>query len=173
MLSSNYDTQVSLVQRMTDNGQAFRAFKEFDIPANGEITFSVKTGDKAVGFYSRLIVPNQPDIRYEVRTGATIDSYVGDPIKIRNLNSKKNTPSTCLFRQCTQEDLGELVDIDLLPGQAGSGSNSSGDIYRDPDDLKINSDNTEYLLRLVNDNGTVAKTLLYLKWFEVPKNLWD
>lgn len=173
MLSSNYDTQVSLVQRMTDNGQAFRTFKELEIPANGEINFTIKTGGKAVGFYSRLIVPDQPDIRYEVRTGATIDGYIGDPIKIRNLNSKNNKPSTCLFRQCTQTDLGELVDIDILLGQAASGSNASGDVYRDPDDLKINSDDTEYLLRLVNPNGTIAKTLLYLKWFEVPKNLWD
>lgn len=173
MSGLNYDTKLSLIQRMVDKGDAYRTFVEFDIPANGSKYFSISVGDKAVGFFSRLIVPDQPNIRYEVRTNATIDSYVGSPIPIRNLNGKFTNSSACIFRECTQTSLGELVDIDKLPGQAASGSNSSGQVYRDPDDLKINPDNNEYLLVLSNPNNVTADTLLYLKWFETPPNIWS
>lgn len=169
----NYEAKLTLVQRMVDNGQAYRTFKEIIIPANGTFDLSIKNGEYAVGLYSRLLITDQPMIRYEVRTGATITGYTGEPIPIRPLNAMNQTPSKNTFRQCTQSALGELADIDIVPGQAGSGSNASGAVYGDADDLKVLPPNDEFLLHFSNPNNTQSKVLIYLKWFEVPADIWE
>jgi len=169
----NYEAKLTLVQRMVDNGQAYRTFKEIIIPANGTLDLSIKNGEYAVGLYSRLLITDQPMIRYEVRTGATITGYTGDPIPIRPLNAMKQTPSKNIFRECTQSDIGELTDIDIVPGQTGSGSNSSGQVYGDAEDIKILPPEQEFLLHFSNPNNVQSKVLIYLKWFEVPSNIWQ
>lgn len=173
MIGFNYDTRMSLAQRMVDRGDAFRTFREFAIPANGEKSFSILNGANAIGFFSRLIVTSLPNVRYEVRTGSAIATYTSQPIKIFNLNPMINKPSANTFRECTYSVLGDLGDVDLIPGQAASGNNAAGDIYSNPDDLKINLPNIEYHLRFLNPNNNPANVLFYLKWFEFPANIWN
>lgn len=158
---------MSLTQYMIYQGNAFRTFSEFNVPANnGEFYISILNGANLVHLFYRQINSTQPKLRYEVRTGATITGYVGQPIPIRNMNAKSSQISTNIARVCTVSSIGELTDIQLLGGGELSGSRAMGDEEIEPDDLKILPSNTEFLIRCVNPANDIAKCLLYLKWFE-------
>lgn len=171
MLSNNITPTLDLIALMIDKGNAFRAFIELEIPANGEYSLSVETGEKVAMLYNRVISTNQPNIRYEVRTGATT-TITGDPINIFPANPKLIKPTGAVIAPCSYTDAGSLDDIDLIPGQAASGSNKGGETFA-PTEIKPIPENTETLIVFKNPNNQVCNVLLYYKWFELGSNAWS
>lgn len=170
MLSHNYPARLSLIQLMIDKGMAYRAFKEFIIPANGEFLFAVTINENIAVLYDRIIVTDKTDIRYEVRSGAVIGTE-SNPMLVKRQNPFFGSDSSNTIKECTASDLGTIDDIDIIPGQAGSGSNRRGQVYN-PQDIKIIPNQSKILVRMVNPNNEPCSTLLYYKWFEVGENAW-
>ena len=176
MLADNLTVTIDHVSNMIDKGYAFRAFVEFTIPAksggvDGEYSFSVKTGEQVAVLYNRIIDTDQPNIRYEVRTGA-VTTNLREQVEVRPQNPKNVRPVDVDFYRCDYTDAGELSDLDPLPGQAGSGSNASGDIYTASEPKPI-PENTESLIVFKNPNNVECKALLYYKWYHIGANAWD
>lgn len=166
----DFSTQFTLVEAMTYDGKAYRAFFEADVPAGtpenpGTANYSIINGPNAVHLFYRRFFSNYPDVRYEVRAGATITGYSGGPVPIFNM--KYNGPaSDNVARQCTVSDIGQLVDLEITAGTIAVGNRPSGGTLDSPDDLKILPPNTEFLIHLINPNAEPVKTMVYLKWFE-------
>lgn len=171
MSGFNYETRMDLIQRYIDQGKAFRTFEEITVPGNGSYDMSVKIGSDAVGLYYRLLTTSEPNIRYEVRSGASFTSY-GDPVTIFNINGKSSEVSKNIFRPCTVSEVGTLTDIDLVPGVEGFSFSRSGQVYGGIDDIKIIKEDTETLLRFINPNSDAAEVLIYLRWLEIPAGIW-
>lgn len=171
MLSDNLTATMDLVGLMIDKGNAFRAFTEITVPANGEYALSVKTGENVAVLYNRIVTPDQPNIRYEVRLGATTEN-LGTPITIFPANAKRIKSSGVVMRPCDYTQAGTLTDIDIIPGQAASGSNKTGQVYS-PDETKPIPENLETLVIVKNPNNDDCNVLIYYKWFEVGSNSWD
>jgi hypothetical protein len=171
MLSDNLTATMDLVGLMIDKGNAFRAFTEFTVPANGEYAISVETGEEVAVLYNRIVTPDQPNIRYEVRLGATTQN-LGVQIPVFPANAKRIKQSGVVMRPCTYTDAGTLSDIDIIPGQAASGSNKGGQVYS-PDETKPIPENLETLVIIKNPNNNECNVLVYYKWFEVGANSWD
>lgn len=174
MFFSDYNIKrsMSLTQAAIYQGIAFRTFHTFTVPASGEYLISVRNGENAIHLFSRLIKANLPDLVYEVRTGATITGYLGNPITIFNMNAFSQQITANVAQECTVSDYGTLTDIHQLGGDDLPGNNyDRGDESIDPEDIKILPNDTEFLLRITNPNTENANALLYLKWFETaPKN---
>lgn len=170
MLSNNLTSTLDLIPLMIDKGNGFRAFTEIVIPVQGEYSLSVKTGDKVAMLYNRVISTDQPNIRYEVRTGATT-TITGDPITIFPANPKLVKPTGAVIAPCSYSDAGTLNDIDLIPGQAASGSNKGGETFS-PTEIKPITENSETLIVFKNPNNQACNVLLYYKWFELGANAW-
>lgn len=170
MLSNNLTATLDLVGLMIDKGNAFRAFTEITVPANGEYSLSVKTGDNVAVLYNRIVTPDQPNIRYEVRLGATT-ANLGTPITIFPANAKRIKSTGVVMRPCSYSNPGTLTDIDIIPGQAASGSNKAGQVYS-PTETKPIPENVETLIVVKNPNNVSCNVLIYYKWFEVGANSW-
>jgi hypothetical protein len=171
MLSTNYPARMTLIQQMLDDGRCFRGFHEFTIPANGEYNLSVLLGENVTVLYSRVIVPNRPSLRYEVRTNAVFASRGSAITTVFPQNPKRIRQTTNLLRPATITTNGALSDVDIVPGQTGSTSHESGE-YFSPDDPKILPENTELQVRFMNPNGSNCDVLLHYKWFEVGAQTW-
>lgn len=170
MLSNNVTPTLDLIALMIDKGNAFRSFIELVIPADGEYSLSVKTGDKVAILYNRVISTDQPNIRYEVRTGAAT-TITDNPITIFPANPKLVKSTGAVIAPCSYTDAGTLNDIDLIPGQAGGGSNKGGETFA-PSEIKPIPENSETLIIFNNPNNQACNVLLYYKWFELGSNAW-
>lgn len=171
MLSNNLTNSLDLIPPMIDKGNAFRAFTELVIPDSGEVSLSVKAGDNVAMLYNRTISTDQPKIRYEVRLGATT-TITGDPVTIFPANPKLIKQTGLVVAPCSYTDAGSLSDIDIIAGQAASGSNKGGETFS-PSEIKPIPENTETLIIFKNPNNQVCKVLLYFKWFELGANSWE
>lgn len=171
MLADNLTVTIDHIANMIDKGYAFRAFTEFTVPAQGEYSLSVVTGSQVAVLYNRIISTDKPNIRYEVRTGATTGS-LGTPVTVQPQNPKNVRDVDVTIRPCTYSDAGILTDIDPLPGQAASGSNSSGDVYSASEPKPI-PEGLETLILFKNPNNEPCNVLLYYKWYQVGANAWD
>lgn len=171
MLSNNLTSTLDLITLMIDKGNGFRAFVEVVVPGNDEYSLSVKTGGNVAILYNRVISTNQPNIRYEVRTGATT-TITGEPITIFPANTKLIKPTGAVIAPCSYTDAGSLDDIDLIPGQAASGSNKAGETFA-PTEIKPIPENSETLIIFKNPNNQACNVLLYYKWFELGANSWS
>lgn len=159
---------MSLTQAMVYEGNAFRTFHLFDIPAQGNFNISVKNGPSAIHLFNRLVRANLPNVLYQVYAVPSGVVY-GANINIFNMNAFNQKPSANLVRICTSvASPGQLTDLHALGGVSGVGNRLEGDESIEPDDIKILPANTEFLIRLVNPNTEIAKAFLYLKWFETP-----
>lgn len=169
--ASTIEPTMSLTQRMIYQGNAFRFFHKFTVPANSDYTLSVSNGDNAVHLFSRLVKASVPDVLYEVRDNAVIASYDSSALDIFNMNGYSSKDSANVARVCTASDIGDLVDMHELGGSTEVGNRKTGDESLDPDDIKILKNNNEFLLRLDNPNNEPAVCFLYLKWFETAPDL--
>lgn len=162
---------ISITQHMVHKGSGFRSFHKFTVAGGnaqdpGEYFISIQNGQNAVHLFNRLVSGGAPNMIYEVRTGATIDSY-GDTIDIFNMNAYSNNVSANTARIATSvSDIGQLVDIHPLKGFEQAGNRLAGDESIEPDDIKVLPDDTEFLIRITNPNSDPADAFLYLKWFE-------
>lgn len=173
MFFSEYKIQptMTITQRQVYQGNAFRLFKLFTIPAaangvDGTFDILIQHGPSAVHLFNRLVKSDLPNVIYEVRANPVASTTIEPAIEIFSMNSYANKTSDNTANICTVTDPGQLVDFFPLGGSVDVGNRLTGDESIEPNDIKILEHEKSFLLRFKNPNLEEANGFLYLKWFE-------
>lgn len=135
--------------------------------AGGAGYWLVASGDKTVIVTQRIVTTNGDELEYSPWVGSTITGE-GTPINHSNLNAITPLKSTVVAHVApTFSDKGIQGTKSYMPGAAGQGNRSVGNVYSNEQE-NILPPNTTLLLEVVN-NGSEnnAEVELYVSWAEV------
>lgn len=158
---------LNLIQHMVESGSAFRGFIEESVaqtPA-GDKWYEVTIGDFDVGLMNREVSGSAAGMRYEVRVGAEVNTYLAPAITTYNMNMYSERVATASLRACTVSSAGALVDLDITTG-GGSGGNPAGSRFDEANDYRIFKRHTKLYIHLVNPDAQTHTMLVKLKWHE-------
>lgn len=161
---------LTLVQKEILDGNAFRFYLSFKIPAAnnnpGIYDILINHGPKPIVLFSRLVKSNMPDILYEVYAApvATAGTIL---LPTHNMDGRSQKVSGLeLSLPSAISSVGTQVDLHILTGGTEVGNRLHGEESIDADAMKIQPANKTSLLRFTNPNNEEAEGFIYLKWFE-------
>ena len=166
---SRYDgVSLSAAAKRSEDGYSFLVSnRQAAANAGGVVHWLVESGNKTVIVTNRTITTNGNELEYRAYANPTVTAK-GTPLNSSPLNIAQNIPSTVQIHEApTVSDKGIPLVPSYLPGAAGQGNSTVGNLYAN-DQENILPPNTTLLLEVKNDGSeNPAQVELYVVWSEV------
>lgn len=165
-LSDNAVIVIGSDHAQVHKGNAFKASQIISLAGSSTVYYQFKTGAKIVHFKHRLISADKNVIIFQVYENPVVTDGTTE-VAIINANRNSATVSTVkIYTNPTVVSGGTLTDNDMLAGTStGSSAVTSGPSVNEME--WIYKVNTNYLVKLTNQNSGTAQFMFRYFWYEI------